>query len=84
MSDLIPNHGGYRNLVSFQVSQLVYDITIPSFLHIIPLSSGSKAPDPKPSANSPNGSPLKEPSVKPCAIEGTTGIHNFLNRLPKK
>ena len=28
MSDLIPNHGGYRNLKSFQVSQLVYDVTV--------------------------------------------------------
>ena len=26
--DLIPPHGGYRNLKSFQVSQLVYDITV--------------------------------------------------------
>ena len=25
---LIPNHGGYRKLKSFQVSQLVYDITV--------------------------------------------------------
>jgi len=25
---LIPKHGGYRNLKSFQVSQLVYDITV--------------------------------------------------------
>lgn len=28
MSELIPKHGGYRNLKSFQVSQLVYDITV--------------------------------------------------------
>ena len=28
MDKLIPQHGGYRNLKSFQVSQLVYDITI--------------------------------------------------------
>ena len=28
MSDLIPKHGGYRNLKSFQVSQLVYDVTV--------------------------------------------------------
>ena len=28
MSDLIPKHGGYRNLKSFQVAQLVYDITV--------------------------------------------------------
>jgi len=28
MSDLIPKHGGYRHLKSFQVSQLVYDITV--------------------------------------------------------
>lgn len=27
-SELIPKHGGYRNLKSFQVSQLVYDITV--------------------------------------------------------
>ncbi len=25
---LIPTHGGYRNLVSFQVAQLVYDVTV--------------------------------------------------------
>ncbi len=25
---LLPKHGGYRNLKSFQVSQLVYDITV--------------------------------------------------------
>jgi four helix bundle suffix protein len=28
MSDLIPKHGGYRKLKGFQVSQLVYDITV--------------------------------------------------------
>ncbi len=28
MSDLIPKHGGYHKLKSFQVSQLVYDITV--------------------------------------------------------
>ena len=28
MSDLIPQHGGYRNLKSFQVAQLCYDITV--------------------------------------------------------
>ena len=27
MSDLIPKHGGYRKLKSFQVAQLVYDVT---------------------------------------------------------
>ena len=27
MSDLIPQHGGYRKLRSFQIAQLVYDIT---------------------------------------------------------
>ena len=27
-SDLIPKHGGYRNLKSFQIAQLVYDITV--------------------------------------------------------
>lgn len=25
---LIPQHGGYRNLKSFQVAQLVYDVTV--------------------------------------------------------
>jgi hypothetical protein len=25
---LIPKHGGYRNLKSFQLSQLVYDVTV--------------------------------------------------------
>lgn len=28
MSDLIPKHGGYRKLKSFQVAQLVYDVTV--------------------------------------------------------
>ncbi len=28
MSELIPQHGGYRNLKSFQVSQLIYDVTV--------------------------------------------------------
>ena len=28
MSDLVPKHGGYRKLKSFQVAQLVYDITV--------------------------------------------------------
>ncbi|NLG15794.1 MAG: four helix bundle protein [Fibrobacter sp.] len=28
MTDLIPKHGGYRNLKSFQVAQLVYDVTV--------------------------------------------------------
>ena len=28
MSDLIPVHGGYRNLRSFQVAQLAYDVTV--------------------------------------------------------
>ena len=28
MSDLIPKHGGYRQLKSFQMAQLVYDITV--------------------------------------------------------
>lgn len=27
MSTLIPKHGGYRKLISFQVAQLIYDIT---------------------------------------------------------
>jgi len=26
---LIPKHGGCRNLKSFQVAQLVYDVTVP-------------------------------------------------------
>ncbi len=28
MSDLIPKHGGYRNLKSFQMAQLCYDVTV--------------------------------------------------------
>jgi len=28
MSDLIPKHGGYRRLKSFQLAQLVYDVTV--------------------------------------------------------
>ena len=28
MSELIPQHGGYRKLKSFQVAQLVYDVTV--------------------------------------------------------
>jgi len=28
MSELIPKHGGYRKLKSFQVAQLVYDVTV--------------------------------------------------------
>ena len=28
MSELIPKHGGYRHLKSFQVVQLVYDVTV--------------------------------------------------------
>ncbi len=28
MSDLIPKHGGYRKLKSFQVAQRVYDVTV--------------------------------------------------------
>ncbi len=28
MNTLIPKHGGYRSLKSFQIAQLVYDITI--------------------------------------------------------
>ena len=27
MSELIPKHGGYRKLMSFQVAQLIYDVT---------------------------------------------------------
>ncbi len=27
-SRLIPDHGGYRNLKSFQVAELVYDVTV--------------------------------------------------------
>ena len=26
--ELIPRHGGYRNLMSFQVAQLIYDVTV--------------------------------------------------------
>ena len=28
MSELIPKHGGYRKLKSFQMAQLVYDVTV--------------------------------------------------------
>ncbi|HEX2957136.1 MAG TPA: four helix bundle suffix domain-containing protein [Chitinispirillaceae bacterium] len=28
MANLIPKHGGYRKLKSFQISQLIYDITV--------------------------------------------------------
>ena len=28
MSELIPKHGGYRKLISFQVAQLIYDVTV--------------------------------------------------------
>jgi four helix bundle protein len=28
MTDLIPKHGGYRKLKSFQIAQIVYDITV--------------------------------------------------------
>lgn len=28
MSDLIPTHGGYRNLKGFQIAQLAYDVTV--------------------------------------------------------
>jgi hypothetical protein len=28
MADLIPKHGGYRKLKSFQIAQLVYDVTV--------------------------------------------------------
>jgi len=28
MSNLIPSHGGYRNLKSFRLAQLVYDVTV--------------------------------------------------------
>jgi four helix bundle suffix protein len=28
MSNLIPKHGGYRNLKSFQIARLVYDVTV--------------------------------------------------------
>ncbi|MCX6039848.1 MAG: four helix bundle protein, partial [Caldilinea sp.] len=30
MEPLIPPHGGYRNLKSFQVAQLIYDVTVRS------------------------------------------------------
>ncbi len=28
MDNLIPTHGGYRNLKSFQIARLVYDVTL--------------------------------------------------------
>ena len=28
MTDLFPKHGGYRKLKSFQVAQLVYDVSV--------------------------------------------------------
>ncbi len=28
MTKLIPKHGGYKNLLTFQISQLIYDITV--------------------------------------------------------
>jgi len=28
VSELIPKHGGYRHLKSFQVAQLCYDVTV--------------------------------------------------------
>ena len=28
MSKLIPKHGGYKNLLTFQIAQLIYDITV--------------------------------------------------------
>lgn len=28
MSELIPKHGGYRKLLTFQIAQLIYDITV--------------------------------------------------------
>jgi len=28
MSNLISEHGGYKNLLTFQVAQLIYDITV--------------------------------------------------------
>ncbi len=28
MPDLIPKHGGYRNLLSFRLAQLIYDVTV--------------------------------------------------------
>jgi len=27
-SDLIPRHGGYRRLKSFQLAELIYDVTV--------------------------------------------------------
>ncbi len=33
MSDLIPKHGGYRKLKSFQVARLVFDVTV-RFVHL--------------------------------------------------
>ena len=35
MTDLLPKHGGYRKLISFQVSQLIYDITVRFCEHYI-------------------------------------------------
>ena len=35
MFDLIPKHGGYRKLKSFQVSQLVYNVTVRFVDHYI-------------------------------------------------
>lgn len=28
MTDLIPKHGGYRKLKSFQIAQIIYDMTV--------------------------------------------------------
>ena len=39
MSDLLPKHGVYRKLLSFQVSQLVFDITVRFVKKYIPPKS---------------------------------------------
>ena len=39
MPNLIPNHGGYRQLRSFQMSTIIYDLTLIFIKKYIPLSS---------------------------------------------
>lgn len=39
MESLIPRHGGYRNLKSFQISQLIFDITVRFCRKFIPVGS---------------------------------------------
>ena len=38
---LIPEHGGYRKLRSFQVAQLVYDVTVRFCNRYVPRTSRS-------------------------------------------